>query len=542
MPDTQQFPHAPAAATVQPRLRANVRSAAARLLGRGIDRRDGLADRRRPAAELPAAPSPLNPLRHRAEQRSLFGEVLDWMFAPVLVLWPISVMVTYLVAQSIAATPFDAELSDRAEFLADHLALQGGRVEFDTPSAARDLLRTDGVSSVFYSIQAEDGAQLGGNAQLPAPAEDETPGVGRPQLRSATLNERDIRIASVLARVGGRAGRILLVQVGETLERRSRLANEMIKGVIVPQFVVLPLGVILVWFGLSRGLAPLRWLQARVHARTPDDLSPIDPKAVPEEIVPLVQSFNDLLDRHRHNLQTQRRFIADAAHQLKTPLAGLRTQAELALRTAEQPALRGSLTQIAAATERATRLVNQLLALARAEHQASAPAAFELLDLARLARAAVQDWVPMAVERGIDLGFEHGDGDARVIGLPAMLREALGNLIDNALRYTPRGGAVTVRIVPGSGRVVVEVEDNGPGIPEAERMLVFERFYRCLGTEQDGSGLGLAIVREIVDQHDALLRIDLNPRAGARHGGGPGTVISIEFSHTAGALPMVAIA
>jgi two-component system sensor histidine kinase TctE len=539
MPDTRSSPATPAA-VLQPRLRANVRSAAARLLGRNAERRDGAADRRRAADLAPSvAPSSLNPLRNEGEQRSLFGEILDWMFAPVLVLWPISVMVTYLVAQSIAGTPFDAELADRAEFLADHLVLADGRVGFDAPSATRDVLRSEGPGSVYFSVTDEDGEVLGGNGALPAPAEDETPAIGRPQLRSAAINEREIRIASVRSRVGaGAAGRTVLVQVGETLERRSRLANEMIKGVIVPQFVGLPLGVMLVWFGLSRGLAPLRSLQARVHARTPDDLSPIDPKVVPEEIVPLVQSFNDLLERQGHNLQTQSRFIADAAHQLKTPLAGLRTQAELALREAEVPGVRRSLEQIAAATERATRLVNQLLALARAEHQASAPAAFELLDLDPLARGVVQDWVPMALERGIDLGYERVAGDARVIGLAPMLREALGNLIDNALRYTSRGGTVTVRVHAAAERVALDIEDNGPGIPESERTLVFERFYRRLGTDQDGSGLGLAIVREIVDQHDALLRIDFNPRAS---GGGPGTLISIEFSHTAGAAPMVAI-
>ena len=527
--------------------RANVRAAAARLLGRGGSDAATAA----PGPQPPRAP--LNPLRRQGEPGSLFGEILDWMFAPVLLLWPISVMVTYLVAQSIAGTPFDAELSERAEFLADHVVATPQGIAFDTPSATRDLLRSEGPGTVFFAIHDGGGARLAGNAALPLPGDDEAPAVGRTSLRSDTIDGRDIRVASIRlvprpAPAPGSAGAAtprpaVLLQVAETLERRSQLANEMIKGVIVPQFVVLPLAVVLVWFGLSRGLAPLAWIQARLRARTPDDLSPVDTHAVPEEIAPLVQSFNDLLERQQRNVQAQRRFIADAAHQLKTPLAGLRTQAELALREQDPGEVRRSLRQIAASTERATHVVNQLLALAHAEHQASAPAAFELVDLDRFARAIVQDWVSMAIERGIDLGYESaadgGAGDTRVIALPAMLREALGNLIDNALRYTPRGGTVTVRVRRDDARVALEVEDDGPGIAEAERTLVFERFYRSLGTEQDGSGLGLAIVREIVEQHDALLRVDANPRAAGR---GPGTLIAIEFSHTPGARPSFSVA
>jgi two-component system sensor histidine kinase TctE len=329
--------------------------------------------------------------------------------------------------------------------------------------------------------------------------------------------------------------RPVLIQVAETLDKRGQLANEIIRGVIVPQFIVLPIAVALVWFGLTRGLAPLNLLQRRIRARRPDDLSPIDKQAAPEELAPLVEAFNELLQRLTQNLETQKRFVAHAAHQMKTPLAGLRTQAELALRETDPQQLRRSLRQIAASTERAAHLINQLLALARAEHQATDLGAFEAVDLAALVRERVRERVPDALEKRIDLGFEGPEQSARLIGMPMLLRELANNLLDNALRYTPAGGSVTARVRATKESIFLEVEDTGPGIPEAERHLVFERFYRVLGTNIDGSGLGLAIVREIAAQHDALLRVGFNPRATQSQW--PGTLISVEFPHTLEGLP-----
>ncbi|MBP7292533.1 MAG: hypothetical protein KBB21_38245, partial [Nannocystaceae bacterium] len=308
----------------------------------------------------------------------------------------------------------------------------------------------------------------------------------------------------------------MLVQVAETLDKRARLANEIIKGVIFPQFMILPVAVMLVWFGLSRGLAPLKSLQRRIRDRDPDDPSPIDPRGAPEEIAPLVDAFNDLLGRQNATVAAQKRFIADAAHQMKTPLAGLRTQAELAMREQDPAELHRALEQIGRGSQRAAHLVSQLLALARTENLRDV-ATLEPLDLDAFAREVVSDWVPAAIERGIDLGYETrraqwdddgGDASTRIAGHPILLREAMNNLIDNALRYTPREGAVTVRVVADGRRVLLEVEDSGPGIPEAERALVFERFYRVLGTGVDGSGLGLPIVREIATQHGATIEVD----------------------------------
>jgi two-component system sensor histidine kinase TctE len=236
---------------------------------------------------------------------------------------------------------------------------------------------------------------------------------------------------------------------------------------------------------------------------------------VPEEISPLVNSLNDMLARLSQSIHSQKRFIADAAHQMKTPLAGMRMQSELAMRQSSREEIQRSLEQLSKSSESATRLVNQLLALARAENDSPQTTSLQRTDLRALVRGTVQDWFQSALARQIDLGFEEDETDLVVQGNATMLREMLNNLIDNALRYTQLGGRVTVRVRADTERnkVLLEVEDNGPGIATAERGHVFERFYRILGSEVEGSGLGLAIVREIAQRHAAEIDLFNNPRS-----------------------------
>jgi len=479
-----------------------------------------------------------NPLRAQFEQRSLFGEILDWMLAPLLLLWPMSVTVTYVVAQTIANAPFDRSLADAVGVLANHVRESRGEVTLQLPMSTSEVLRADTSDAIYYMVLGLRGEFVAGDSDLPLPPEDARPVTREVQFRSDHVRGAEIRLAYTWVEFNRQRGReYALVQVAETLEKRSQLANEIIRGVIVPQFIVLPLAVLLVWFGLSRGLAPLSDLQARIRSRRPDDLSPIDPRGAPEEIAPLVSSFNEMLERLSQNLEMQQRFLADAAHQMKTPLAGLRTQAELALRETDPHELKRTLRHIAGSTERATHLINQLLALARAEYQASDPSGFQVIDLVPLARELVRDSVTEAIAHGVDLGFEGDDAAVRAVAAPMLVRELLKNLLDNALRYTPRGGAVTVRVTRRGPSAFLEVEDTGPGIPEGERQRVFDRFYRILGTNVDGSGLGLAIVREIAEQHGALVRIGNNPSATDPLQ--PGSLISVEFEALDTAQPTV---
>ncbi|MFM7802074.1 MAG: ATP-binding protein, partial [Limnohabitans sp.] len=320
-------------------------------------------------------------------------------------------------------------------------------------------------------------------------------------------------------------------QVAETLEKRSVLAREIIRGVMLPLFVILPLSVLLVWLALTRGIKPLNELEDRIRQRKPNDMSPLDEKTVPSEVVPLVSSINDLLVRLQGSIATQKRFLADAAHQLKTPLAGLRMQADLAQRSdANAQDLKQSLKQIGLASTRATHTVNQLLALARAESSGMGMAT-QTCDLSMLTMEVVKESLPRAMELRIDLGFEGPEPhQAMLSGNPTLLKEMVRNLIDNALNYTPstetQPGVVTARVCANADNGWrLEVEDSGPGIAVSERERVFEPFYRALGNEADGSGLGLAIVREITNKHHASVSIS-DTREGRTP---PGTRFSVSF-------------
>jgi len=445
------------------------------------------------------------------EQRSLFGELLDWMLTPLLLLWPLSLALTWFVAQGIASKPFDRALEFNLQVLTRLVVLENERIVFKLDAQARDLLRADTGDLMYYQVLDARGELVSGEIDLPSPRDETLPEPGRVLLRDDMVRGDEVRVAYTwLAR--NDSERLVLMQMAETKGKRSTLATEIIKGVMVPQFVILPLAVLLVWLALVRGIRPLNDLEQRIRARKPDDLSPIEDSFVPQEVAPLVSSINDLLSRLKVSLTTQKRFLADAAHQLKTPLAGLRMQAELAQREIDPVEIRGSLQQIARSSTRATHTVNQLLALARAETTGrSLPN--ESIELSRLVRGVVQESVPRALEHGIDLGFEgpeHTPENCLINGNPTLLQEMVRNLVDNAINYTGRGGVVTVRVLLDrfSGVQVLQVEDDGPGIPENERTFVLQPFYRALGTNVDGSGLGLAIVQEIAQQHGATVSME----------------------------------
>ena len=468
------------------------------------------------------------------EQRSLFGEILDWMLTPLLMLWPVSLALTWLVAQAIADKPFDRALEYNVQALAQLVTVQGGRPNFNLPQPAREILRADDADQIFYQVRLVPGPLLAGDRDLTAPKEPQ--GVGTVALRDDEIQGQDVRVAStwVELQAPGEAPVRVLVQVAETREKRSVLATEIIKGVMLPQFVILPLAVLLVWLALVRGIKPLSELEERIRARKPDDLSPLDDRAVPLEVAPLVGSVNDLLTRLKDSLATQKRFLANAAHQLKTPLAGLRMQADLAQREeTDAEALKQSLKQIGRASVRATHTVNQLLALARAEDSGRAMT-LHPCNLAEITMDAVRDFLPRAMDKHIDLGYEGATTETQgvtLLGNRTLLKEAVSNLLDNALNYTPSSAenpaVITARVVadPFGQVLVMQVEDSGPGIPAGERELVLQPFYRALGTNVDGSGLGLPIVNEIATQHHGEIQIE-PMQAGASM---PGTRISLRF-------------
>ncbi len=451
------------------------------------------------------------------EQRSLFGEILDWMLTPLLLLWPISLVLTWFVAQSAAGKPFDQALEVNVGELAALVQTRGGQLRFDMPMPARKLLRASESDTVYYQVTGARGELLGGERNLPLPPQDEPPFFGQVRLRDDSYLGDNLRVAYKWLEVDLPMGRPVLVQVAETLDKRAVLATEIVKGVMLQQFIILPLAVLLVWLGLAYAIKPLNQLEERIRARKPDDLSPLDDRSVPQEVAPLVSSVNDLLQRLTKSIEHQKRFLADAAHQLKTPLAGLRMQADLAQRegvSAEEFKL--SLRQIGNASVRATHTVNQLLALARAEGSGSAMAR-QRCDLAELTVAVVQDCLTRANDKAIDLGYEGetpGANGVALQGNATLLSELIRNLLDNAIHYTlsspEHPGLVTARVLadPFGKVVLLQVEDSGPGITLAEREMVFKPFYRVLGSGVDGSGLGLPIVLEIAQLHRATVSIE----------------------------------
>jgi two-component system, OmpR family, sensor histidine kinase TctE len=477
----------------------------------------------------------------RKPQRSLFGDILDWLLVPLLLLWPLSVVIIWLSAQGIANRPFDRDLGETARTLARRVTVRpvpAGALPVavvDLSEASVGILRGEQIDSFWFQVLGTRGERIAGDRAVPVP-EEMPVADGELRFRDDEFDGHAVRVAYLwlpVVRRGSPVGAPPLVQVAETLDKRSQLAAEIARGVMLSQFAILPLAVILVWFALNRGLRPLDDLQRRIRRRESGDLSPIDERAAPEEVSPLVDAINDLLARLDRSIGAQKHFLADAAHQLKTPLAGLRMQAELAQRDVDGgdvKAVKRCLHQIARSSQQAAHMVNQLLAMARAEDVGEARRV-QPYNLAALATEAVHDFVPRALAKGLDLGYEGpaaGDASApRVVGEALLVRELLRNLVDNAVQYTPGGGTVTVRLLPDRyGQVVVlQVEDNGPGIPEAERELVFQAFYRGLGTEVDGSGLGLAIVREIAERQGGTVSIEAaQPRAAA-----PGTRVTLRL-------------
>jgi two-component system sensor histidine kinase TctE len=501
-----------------------------------------------PPGEAPAGNALPGPPATAAarEQRSLFGEILDWMLAPLLLLWPMSVALTWLVAQGIANRPFDRDLSAKLRAVARQVVVAPDStaghsvVRLRQPETIPELLHVEDSDRVFFQVLGAQGELIAGERDLPVPEESSAP-AQELRFRDDEIQVDAVRVAYLWLATTGLPGEAApLVQVAETMDKRSRLATEIIKGVILPQFVILPLAVLLVWFALAHGIKPLNELQQRIRRRDSQDLSPIEESDVPEEVAPLVGAINDLLARLDHSMGAQKHFLADAAHQLKTPLAGLRMQAEFAEREIDAghqdpKSLKHSLQQIALSSQRAAHMVNQLLAMARAEDKETANRVHDF-ELATLARESVFDFVPKAMDKRIDLGYEGpqpGDLTGTLRGQPVLVRELVRNLTDNALNYTPAGGSVTVRVMddPFGQVIVLQVEDTGPGIAEAERELIFQAFYRALGTNVDGSGLGLAIVREIAERHGAQISVeDARDRKLAQASGvGVGALFTVRF-------------
>jgi two-component system sensor histidine kinase TctE len=445
-----------------------------------------------------------------ARPQTLRGLLLRYLLIPLSVLWLFNVAVTFHVARYFANVAFDRSLFDATRILSEQIQIQNGRARVDLPTVAWNMLHYDQYDQVFSQVRWADGGAIAGNGDLPSPPV-RLHAANKPVFYNSVYHGQPVRIASLFVPVEtGDASRQVLVQTAETLNKRDMLEREIISGVMAPQFVLILLAAISVWIGVRRGLAPLQRIRDAIGNRSHRDLSPVAEGNAPHEIQPLLHSINELLQRLNQTLEAQRRFVADAAHQLRTPLAGLITQSEYALRVADAADQQHALVQVKTSAERANRLAHQLLTLARSEASSGRPPVFENIDLDRLLREQASEWAPAAMQKNIDIGYESQATDAMVSGNVVLLREMLANLLDNAIRYTPSGGKVTVRLSDSAHPLIV-VEDDGPGIPASDRERVFERFYRLPGGTADGSGLGLAIVREIARIHGTRVWLTNGP-------------------------------
>jgi two-component system sensor histidine kinase TctE len=439
---------------------------------------------------------------------SLQRKLLAWLLGPLLILLVLDTAFTYWSSVNYSNLAHDRSLHEIAREVVLHVKPNGSGPMLDLSPAAERILLVDQDDRVFYKVTSGQGAVIGGDPQLPAPrglpAESD-----KPVFYGDTLHGLPVRvIASRMSFGEGSASGTVLVQVAETLNKRNRLARDILASVVIPQLLLIVMATLAVYIGVSRGLAPLGRLERAVSHRSHLDLSPVDVRDVPGEVRPLVDEVNELMTRLGKTLDFQNRFIADAAHQLKTPVAGLKTQIELALREPDPERARHSLAQLYVSADRLSRLVRQLLTLARNEPGAMDALQLKALDLNAFALEISMEWAPQAIKNGVDLGFE-GSEAVVISAEPDRLRELINNLIDNAVRYSRQGGRVTVAVSRAEdGQGLLSISDDGPSIPPEERTRIFERFHRLLGGHTEGSGLGLAIVSEIASLHGARITLE----------------------------------
>ncbi|WP_342116168.1 sensor histidine kinase [Pseudoduganella sp. OTU4001] len=428
--------------------------------------------------------------------------LLKWLVVPVLLLNLAGMALSYALAWIPAQIAFDQSLSEAAATLGSRVTERDGRLLLDLPPAAEHALRDDELDKVYFSLRDNQGRLVAGDAVLPVmPAR-----AGAPASDGMVAGEA-VRMAALPLVVGQQQG---IVVVAKTLRKRGQARAAIVRAMLPLAAVLTLASAGLVWFSVTNGLSPLNKVRAEIQARSADNAAPIATAEVPLEVAPVVQAFNGLLDKVHAGAQAQQDFLANVAHQLRTPLAGMRTQIDLLAAQERGPEAASSLAMMQASTERMIRQVNQLLAFARAEPGPLRKTRMERMSLDQLLEESIQHFVEQALRKDIDLGFDLQP--TMVLGDRFLLRDLIDNLIDNAIRYTPAKGSVTVSCFAHLGGGMLTVEDSGPGIAPAKRAAVFQRFQR-LDEKTTGSGLGLAIVRDIANAHGATVAID-TPHSG----------------------------
>lgn len=435
----------------------------------------------------------------KKKQFGLRHRLIIWIASPMLVVFVISVLVDFRLARETIDAAYDHSLADAALDIASHIKASGAEPQLSLSPEAEEMLRSDAFDTIYFSVASADGRFLAGDKNLPLhPAEY----LGQTSFANDQYLGQAIRVAVLRTKSGGD---LIDVTVAETIKKREIASRTILTAMVIPSVALILAALGIIYFGVRRGLSPLIDIEDEIARRSPRDLRPLDLGNAPKEIHPMLHRLNELFGLLRDSAIAQERFLADAAHQLRTPLAGLQTQVELAAQSELFHDDPERLVRIEQATERLRHLIRQLLLFARSEPSTAAAQTFQKVALDRLAEDSANIFIDRALAKNIDLGYEISS--VWVEGISWMLREALDNLIDNAIKYTPSGGVITVRCGNRHGHPFLSVEDSGPGIPLAERDKVFGRFYRVSETEVEGCGLGLAIVKEIAELHGVEIRL-----------------------------------
>jgi two-component system, OmpR family, sensor histidine kinase TctE len=460
-----------------------------------------------------------------SKSTSLRRQLLRRLLPPLCLLFLLSGINAYYQAFKTANEAYDHWLADSVNSLAQLLTWHEGRAAFVFPNGVQRMFEWDDTDKTYFHVIGSQSGTLAGDP-IERPASVVVNQLGKVQLFDTSFKTEIIRVA-VLNVNAPQEGETVEIIVAETQHKRNFLIRKMLRDSLLPLIVLILVAISVVWFELRRALTPIHNVARSLESQTHHSFDRIDDTALPSEVHPLTHALNDLLDRLRTALATQRRFIADAAHQLRTPLTGLKLNVDDALRETTLVGVTPILQQAQISADQLVRLTNQLLFLARAEPDATR-IRFEPVDLVTLVFETGAQWVSRSLEIGIDLGFEASEGLSLIIQSDVvMLKEAVANLLDNALRYAGTGACVTLKVCRADpNTAMISVEDNGPGIPPHERQAVLQRFYRGEGmqshqlTGTPGSGLGLSIVKEVVLTHGGHIQIDT-----AR--GGTGVNISI---------------
>ena len=433
----------------------------------------------------------------RREPLSLRQRLILALLTPLIVILTVSSYFDYRLAKKTANSAHDQSLADNVFDVEAHIKTQNPSFKLDLTEEAEAMLRSNAPDMLYFSVSDPFGKVVAGDADLPQlrPPKDD-------QVEFSNGVYRDTRVRIASHRITIKAQDFLIV-VMETTKKREQASARILTAMVIPNLAV-----------IRQGLLPLHEVERDIAERSANDLHEIDPSGKPAEIRPMLRRLNELFALLRDSVEIQQRFIADAAHQLRTPLAGLQTQLDLANAEGAFDNNPERIQLIEEATLRISHLLSQLLAYTRAETSNSVKDKFESVDLDRLVENSASIFLDGALAKNIDLGFDIKP--ATTAGFPWMLQEALSNLIDNAIRYTPTGGIITVSCGDENGHAFLEVDDSGPGIPNEQLKHVFERFYRIPGSPGNGCGLGLAIVSEIAQLHEATVELKRSEQGGLR--------------------------